>query len=539
MALHSLPPQATPKASAGTLWLDKHLAARLSAAFPESPPLDPETGNRTALLRYLRLWQLLRLADSLLRAVDGTRQYRLALGREAVEVLLRAAFAEAGLDVATLLAQCAEPYVDAPLACPYDAACVASLDTARLDSAIRALTAALPFTWPRDLAASPESFLAVSHSDVEGIISLPTSGTTGAAKRIFCTAEDLRETADFFQHGMQYMVRPGRGDHVALLMSGERPGSVGDLLRRGMADLGVACSVPGFVPLTPDGEDAMMARLLALAPTCLVGVPGQVVSLARHPLARRLGAGLGSVLLSGDSLGPAMRGAIGSGFGCEVFLHYGLTETGLGGAVECGRHDGCHTRDADLLHEIVDEAGKPVPAGVWGEIAITTLTRRAMPLLRYRTGDEGRLLPEPCACGSCLGRLQVRGRMSERLSLPDGSSLHVTAFDELLYALPYVRGYRPVLHAQGEATRLALHVLLTADAPADALAAVGKALTALGGMGIERQPEECAGKKLLPVHLYADRRGMEADGDSAQLRRGQAKQSIQRVEEPMRVTEKP
>jgi hypothetical protein len=258
MAFHLLRSPHPVSASARPRWLDRHLAQRLRAAFPEWPPLDEAAPDRAALLCRLRLWQLLLLADSLLRAVEGARRYRLAPGREGAEVLLREAFAAAGLDGAAFLARRAGPPGGKTTHGYGGLAVPAVRDRARLETALRALTAALPFTWPRELAASAESFLAVSHSDVEGIISLPTSGTTGSGKRIFCAAEDLRETASFFQHGMQYMVRPGRGDHVALLMSGERAGSVGDLLLRGMRDLGVVCSVPGFVPLTPEGEDRMM-----------------------------------------------------------------------------------------------------------------------------------------------------------------------------------------------------------------------------------------------------------------------------------------
>ncbi len=99
--------------------------------------------------------------------------------------------------------------------------------------------------------------------------------------------------------------------------------------------------------------------------------------------------------------------------GCEVFAHSGLTETGFGGGVECGAHQGYHLREADLFVEIVDPGtGRPLPDGEPGEIVVSTLCRLAMPLIRYRTGDLGHLLPGPCVCGSPFRRLgAVAGRI--------------------------------------------------------------------------------------------------------------------------------
>ena len=88
------------------------------------------------------------------------------------------------------------------------------------------LLATLPLTTQADLAADSDAFLAVGHSEVEGIVSVPTSGTSGPAKRIRSTAGDLEETVAFFQYGMRFLVAPGR-DRVALAMSPATPGMAG------------------------------------------------------------------------------------------------------------------------------------------------------------------------------------------------------------------------------------------------------------------------------------------------------------------------
>jgi phenylacetate-CoA ligase len=123
-------------------------------------------------------------------------------------------------------------------------------------------------------------------------------------------------------------------------------------------------------------------------------------------------------------------------WGCKVFNHYGTTEMGLGGGVECEAHRGYHLREADMYFEIVNpETGKPVSDGEYGEVVFSTLTRRGMPLIRYRMGDRSRFIVGECPCGTKLRTMEkIRGRFSgfvqvgeETLKLPD--------FDEALFPI--------------------------------------------------------------------------------------------------------
>jgi len=111
-------------------------------------------------------------------------------------------------------------------------------------------------------------------------------------------------------------------------------------------------------------------------------------------------------LLSAEYVSQEAVAFIEAQWNCQVFEHYGMTEMGLGCAVSCPTHEGYHVRESDLYLEIIDpKTGKPVADGVWGEVVFTTLTRRAMPFIRYRTGDISRWIEEPCGCGSKLKRL--------------------------------------------------------------------------------------------------------------------------------------
>ena len=132
---------------------------------------------------------------------------------------------------------------------------------------------------------------------------------------------------------------------------------------------------------------------------------------------------------------------------CTVFTHWGMTETGYGGGVQCGAREGYHMRDLDLLLEVVDpETGEPVPDGELGELVLTTLRRTGMPLIRYRTGDLGRFIVSPCPCGTLKPRLaEVEGRLADVISLPGGKWLSC-----LLYTSSPCEDHRDTYRGSGE-----------------------------------------------------------------------------------------
>ena len=314
--------------------------------------------------------------------------------------------------------------------------------------------ARIPFTTPSDLAGDPFGFLAVRQDDVARIVTLRTSGSTGEAKRLFFTEEDLELTVDFFHHGMSTLVRPGQ--RVAVLLPGERPDSVGDLLARGLRRMDVHALVYG--PVTDPVHAA--CAVASFGAHCLVGIPTQVLAVARSRAGAAIGKGrIESVLLSTDYVPRAIAKTLEEVWGCRVFTHYGMTEMGLGGGVECEALDGYHLREADLYFEVVDhETGEACPDGVTGEVVFTTLTRRGMPLIRYRTGDIARIIPEPCPCGSVLRRMErVRGRWDGAVRLGPECTLTLSDMDEALFRLPGLLDYR-VTVSKGRDGRFRLHI---------------------------------------------------------------------------------
>ncbi|MDR0838157.1 MAG: AMP-binding protein [Oscillospiraceae bacterium] len=274
---------------------------------------------------------------------------------------------------------------------------------------IKELLKSLPFSYPAELRDAPLNFLCVPPHEVLRVVTIPTSGTTGNPKRVYFSQEELESTADFFNYGMRNIARAG--GRVMIFMRGGSPdgsavpGGVCDILTRGLARFGAEGIAYGEVT----DADAARRALIASGADCAVGIASQLAQIARLPGEQ---PELKSALLSADNIPPETVTELEQRWGCEVFSHFGMTETAFGGAVDCAAHAGMHIREPDMLFEIIDPAtGENLPDGERGELVLTTLTRRVMPLVRYRTGDISEIIPGECPCGCALKRLgHVDGR---------------------------------------------------------------------------------------------------------------------------------
>lgn len=283
---------------------------------------------------------------------------------------------------------------------------------------------ALPFTTAQDIALHGQEMLCCSPSAVRRMVTMQTSGTTGARKRLAFTEEDLEDTVDFFHHGMNELCK--EGDAVGIFMPGNNPDGLCDLLCRGIRRFGGLPFVYGPVSDYADAAAFCKAHHLAV----LVGVPAQIRRLALSaPDFRPL-----RVLLSADYVSQAAVRTIERVWQCQALAHFGMTETGLGCAVETPARDGMHIRPGIFLETTPD-----------GELVLTTLRRQAMPLIRYRTGDLARMLPNG-NLGAVYGR-------KEELSRP----VSVTVLDEILLGIDGVLDYQAVVEKD------ALHIYAASD----------------------------------------------------------------------------
>lgn len=247
----------------------------------------------------------------------------------------------------------------------------------------------LPFTDAETVRSRGREMICVGAGEIQRIVSLRSSGSTGEPKRLYFTQGDLQRTVDFFAEGMGWMC--DKGDAVAILLPCASPDGVGDLLARGLEKLGCRPLRLGLV----SRGDSHMETLMAERPAVLVGMPWQIrlLCLALPDLRPRC------VLLSADYVPEAVYSFLAERWGCRVLNHFGMTETGYGCAVESLLHRGMYLRQDEIYAEIVDaQSGRVLPAGEMGELVLTTLRREAMPLIRYRTGDYARLSAEYPGC---------------------------------------------------------------------------------------------------------------------------------------------
>lgn len=313
----------------------------------------------------------------------------------------------------------------------------------------------LPFTGPEDIAKAPYGFVCVPQQEISRIVTLNSSGTNGERKRLFFTEKDLERTVDFFDYGMRSLT--DASDRVLVLLPGNAAGSIGALLKKALVRSGVPCTVFGL--LTDPDEVAKAIEDNDI--TCIVGIPIQVLYLSRlkRDVFKRK---IRKLLLSTDYVPAAMIAEISQKFNCRVFTHYGMTEMGYGGGVECAARNGYHLREADLYVEIINpDSGLPVADGEYGEVVFTTLTREAMPLIRYRTGDIAAFSIQSCCCGTFLRTLKkVEGRFSNRIRLTGDGYLELKKLDELILQLAEIVDYQAVLEPDN---RLRLEIALYDD----------------------------------------------------------------------------
>ncbi len=309
----------------------------------------------------------------------------------------------------------------------------------KLDDAIYALLTKIPLLSSENLIENNDKYLAVSQTEVQSIVSVETSGTSSnQSKRIYSTIIDLESTIDFYFYGMLHILKK-ENNKIAMLYSSEREGSVGNLMIKAMEKLQIECKIFPFT----DDFDMLIQELIEFQPTTIIGIPTHTLTLSALAKETSLKKSIYSILLSGDTASQTLKNAIANNFECKVFEHYGLTEFGLAGAVEDNNFSHLTNRNLDLFVEILDENGKHIPKGNYGEVVITSLTREAMPLLRYKTCDIG-CLCENKSSFTVLDSIEIIGRESQSIKFSKNiekskfTNIHYSTFQEIILEFPQV-----------------------------------------------------------------------------------------------------
>lgn len=195
--------------------------------------------------------------------------------------------------------------------------------------------------------------------------------------------------------------------------------------------------------------DRFVAQIAALRPKMLFGYPSSLSLIGEH--ARKRGHRLDSLgikvaFVTSERLYDHQRESISADFGCPVANGYGARDAGFI-AHECPS-GGMHISAEDVVVEIVDSAGRAVPAGTSGEIVVTHLATEDFPFVRYRTGDIGILDDRSCACGRGLPMLrEIQGRTTDFVIAADGTIMHGLALIYAVRDLPGVEAFKIVQHA--------------------------------------------------------------------------------------------
>jgi phenylacetate-CoA ligase len=277
--------------------------------------------------------------------------------------------------------------------------------------------AKLPFTVKNDLRDTyPVGLFASPMKDVVRLHA--SSGTTGKPIVVAYTKEDVDVWTSVL---VRCLAGCGlhRGDIIQVAYGyGLFTGGLG--AHYGAEALGAA-----VIPASGGNADRQIMLMKDFGVTAMCCTPTYFLHLIDR--ATDLGVDLRELPLRAGIFGAepwtdSMRRHIESASSIEAFDIYGLTEIiGPGVGCECRKHQGLHIFEDHFYPEIVDpETGEPLPDGTEGELVLTTLSKQAMPMIRYRTRDITMILPGTCECGRTMRRIARIGRRSDDMLIIRG-----------------------------------------------------------------------------------------------------------------------
>jgi phenylacetate-CoA ligase len=326
--------------------------------------------------------------------------------------------------------------------------------------------ARFPFTVKTDLRDNyPFAMFAVPREKLLRVHA--SSGTTGRPTVVGYTKDDLAMWADLMARSLACAgARPGDIVHNAYGY-GLFTGGLG--AHYGAERLG--CTV---VPMSGGGTERQVTLLEDFAADILCATPSYALNIAEVAEAQGIDIAALPVrrgIFGAEPWSEAMRQQLQGVLGLKAIDVYGLSEIlGPGVACECDAvQAGLHGWEDHFLFEVIDpETLEVLPVGTSGELVITTLTKQALPMIRYRTRDITQLSDEPCACGRThLRIMRVTGRDDDMLIIR-GVNVYPSQVEAVLVGLEGLAPhYQIVLTRQGALDAMTLEVEAAADAAID------------------------------------------------------------------------
>ncbi len=317
----------------------------------------------------------------------------------------------------------------------------------------------LPFTTKEDLRLNyPYGMFAVPLREVVRIHS--SSGTTGKPTVVGYTKNDIRMWSNLVA---RFMTAAGvtRDDVVQIAFGyGMFTGAFG--LHYGSETIGAS-----VIPMSAGNTEKQIMIMQDYKTTALVSTPSYALTIASRmeqmgvdPKSLSLKVGL----FGSEPWSEAMRKEIESRLCISATDNYGLSEIiGPGVAGDCECKCGMHLFEDSFIPEIIDpDTGKVLPKGSVGELVLTTLTKEAFPMIRYRTRDITSLVYEKCDCGRTLARMKKTMGRSDDMLIIKGVNVFPSQIEEILFAIEGCEPhYQLVLEREGDTDVLIVRIEVT------------------------------------------------------------------------------
>ena len=290
----------------------------------------------------------------------------------------------------------------------------------------------LPFMVKQDLRDTyPFGLLAVPQSEVVRLHA--SSGTTGKPIVVAYTKEDLKVWTEVVHRAM---ANCGLSNSDIVQVSygyGLFTGGLG--AHYGAEDLGAT-----VVPTSGGNTRRQIMLMRDFGVNAICCTPSYFIHLIDE--AAKTGIDMRELPIRAGIFGAepwtaGMRKYVEENAGIEAFDIYGLSEIiGPGVAIECPCHDGLHIYEDHFYPEIIDpDTGKVLPDGEYGELVLTTLSKYAMPMIRYRTRDLTRIIPGRCACGRTIRRIDRISSRSDDMFIIRGVNVFPSQIEAALLSV--------------------------------------------------------------------------------------------------------
>ncbi|MHA1556015.1 MAG: phenylacetate--CoA ligase family protein [Candidatus Heimdallarchaeota archaeon] len=267
----------------------------------------------------------------------------------------------------------------------------------------------LPFTTSAAVSENSKHFLAIPKSEVISVHF--TYGTTGNKKTIYNSRNDLQRLK--YSYALGIINCDIDSSDIAQIVYSYGVWALASHIQDALKILEIVVLPTGNY-MNFEGQKKFIEEFDT---TVIFGTPSYVYNLAKEiDLSEENKEKMKAIMMGGEGLPEHRRKIIEERLGGEVFLNYGLNEFGGGIGSECKAHSGYHIFPSSILEIIDPQTGELVEDGEWGELVLTSLSREAMPLIRYRTGDVSRIITGKCECGVKLPRIDyIRGRADDRV----------------------------------------------------------------------------------------------------------------------------